>query len=77
MTEVYGKLHSLTLNPAGKYVALIERLDTNTIFQHRFVDLQVAPAAVDDALAMKGTLDPLVFEVKEGQIIKVRRPRTR
>jgi hypothetical protein len=76
ITEVYGKLCSLDLNTSNKYVALIERLDTDTVCQHRFLELQVSLVAVDQILALKGSLDPLVFEVKDGQIIKVRRPRT-
>lgn len=77
MTEVYGKLCSLDLNASNKYVALIERLDTDTVCQHRFLELQVSLAAVDQILALKGALDPLIFEVKDGEIIKVRRAPTR
>jgi leucyl aminopeptidase (aminopeptidase T) len=35
--------------------------------------LQVAPAAVDKILELNGTLDPLVFTVKDGKIVDVRR----
>lgn len=72
MASVLGRLERLALN-TPHYIAAIERLDIDTIHQHRHLELQVAPAAVDKILELNGTLDPLVFTVKDGKIVDVRR----
>lgn len=70
-TTVLGKLGTLKRMPNGDYVATIERLDVDTCVQHRHIELTVAPTAVDAIIALERTLEPLVFVVKEGKIIKV------
>jgi Fe2+ transport system protein FeoA len=63
----------LTLAPSNGYVIVIERLDVEAAYQHRFLELLVTPVVVDQILALKGTLDPLIFEVREGKVANVRR----
>jgi len=66
-----GRLERLSLCTSKGYVAAIERLDVDTVHQHRFIELQVAPSAVDGILALRGTLDPLLFTIKDGRIVNV------
>jgi hypothetical protein len=74
MTEILGRLCSLVFNPSSsRQVALIDRIDVPTVHQHHHVELPVAPAAVDQLLDFKGTLDPLCFTIKDGEVIKVGR----
>lgn len=72
MASVLGRLERLVLN-TPHYIAAIERLDVNTVHQHRHVELQVAPSAVDAILSLNGTLQPLIFVVRDGQVIDVKR----
>ena len=72
MASVLGRLERLVLN-RSYYIAAIERLDVNTVHQHRHIELHVAPSAVDAILSLNGTLEPLLFMVKEGKIVDVRR----
>jgi len=70
LTTIRGRLEELTLR-APNYIAAIERLDIDTVHQHRYIELQVAPSAVDTILALNGTLDPLLFTVKDGRVVNV------
>jgi hypothetical protein len=70
MTTIRGRLEGLTLR-APNYIAVIERLDIDTVHQHRHIELRVAPSAVDTILALNGTLNPLLFTVKDGRIVNV------
>jgi hypothetical protein len=77
MIEIVGVLEHLTLIPSGDYVAWVYRRDVTTAHQGRHVELLVTPAAIDGILAMKGTLDQLIFKVTDGKIVSVRRQRAR
>jgi hypothetical protein len=72
MASILGRLERLALN-TPHYIAAIERLDIDTIHQHRHLELQVAPAAVDKILGLNGTLEPLIFIIRDGQVIDVKR----
>lgn len=75
MTTIRGHLERLSLcAPPIAYIAAIERLDINTVHQHRHIELQVAPSAVDSILALNGILQPLIFTVKDGRIVAVTHP---
>ena len=72
MASILGRLERLALN-TPHYIAAIERLDIDTIHQHRHIELQVAPSAVDAILSLNGTLEPLIFVIRDGLIVDVKR----
>ena len=60
----------MRLNPPD-YVALIEREDVDTVYQHRHLELLVDPSAVDRILALGSILEALRFTVSRGKIVDV------
>jgi hypothetical protein len=77
VTEFVGKLHGL--NPitcpyasTNRHLAIIERVDIDTVHENRHVELEVAPQAVDKILDVKGEGKTFEFTVRNAVIIDVK-----